>query len=86
MLKPSLTILLNEAYTGVQKVIEIGGKQLRIHIKPGIPDGQVLRMPGKGSAGSKGAENGDLLSDYQSSTPPKMGAKGERSFMHDPTY
>ncbi len=82
--KAELTILLNEAYTGVQKVIEIGGKQLRIHIKQGISDGQVLRMPGKGSAGSKGAENGDLLLTIKVAPHPKWERKGNDLYATQP--
>lgn len=55
-----ITISLEEAYNGTQKVIEIGGKQLRFSIKPGIEDGQTLRIAGKGGVGSGGGPSGNL--------------------------
>jgi curved DNA-binding protein len=56
----NIKISLDEAYQGVNDVIRYEGNRLRIHIKPGIRDGQVLRLRGKGGAGRNGGTPGDL--------------------------
>ncbi len=53
-------ITLEEAYTGAKKVFEINGKKLRLAFKPGIADGRVIRMEGKGGPGANGGPDGDL--------------------------
>jgi len=39
-----LNISLEEAYHGTKKILNINNKQIRVPIKPGIKDGQVLRI------------------------------------------
>ena len=56
-----IELTLEDAYNGVTKQITLNGNKLNLKFKPGIHDGQVLRMKGKGSAGSAGAVPGDLL-------------------------
>lgn len=75
--KAELTILLSESYSGVQKIIEIGGNQLRINLKPGITDKQTLRLKGKGQQGVNGGVNGDLLLTINVAPHPKFELKGE---------
>ncbi|MBW8887805.1 MAG: J domain-containing protein [Fibrobacteres bacterium] len=53
-------ITLEEAYTGAKKVFEINGKKLKLAFKPGIADGRVIRMEGKGGPGSNGGPDGDF--------------------------
>jgi curved DNA-binding protein len=53
-------ITLEEAYAGARKIFEINGKKLKLAFKPGIPDGKVIRLEGKGGSGSQGAPDGDL--------------------------
>lgn len=48
-----ITISLEEAYHGFQPILRLEGKRLKITVKPGIKNGQVLKIPGKGKgAGS----------------------------------
>jgi len=54
------TLSLEEAYDGTTRIIELDGQTIRVKIKPGIEDGQVLRIAGKGGHGSNGGANGDL--------------------------
>jgi curved DNA-binding protein len=56
-----LTISLEEAYSGTQRMIDVEGKKLRIKIKPGIADGQALRIRQKGGQGVRGGEPGDVF-------------------------
>jgi curved DNA-binding protein len=53
-------ITLEEAYAGAKKVFEIDGKKLRLQFKPGIPDGKVVRLQGKGGKGQNGGPDGDF--------------------------
>jgi len=59
-LKTEIEISLEEAYKGTSRIIEVNGEKLRINIKPGIIDGQELRIKGKGAPGLLGGERGDL--------------------------
>jgi len=58
-LQAEMSISLEEAYEGVTKILNVNGNQLRLKIKPGIRDGQTLRLKGKGGPGPGGAA-GDL--------------------------
>lgn len=60
-MRAALSITLEEAYNGVEKLFTIDGQSIKLKIKPGIPDGQVLKLQGKGYAGSGGGAHGDLL-------------------------
>jgi curved DNA-binding protein len=56
----NLTISLEEAYTGTHRMLEADGNKLRIKIKPGVIDGQTLRIRQKGGKGVRGGEPGDI--------------------------
>lgn len=59
-LQAMVDIDLQEAYSGVTKTYNIDGEKIRIKIKPGIKDGQVLRVKGKGGKGHGGGTAGNL--------------------------
>ncbi len=56
-----IEITLHEAYNGTSKVFNYNNQSIKLNIKPGITDGQVLKLAGKGSAGIRGGQAGDLL-------------------------
>ncbi|HOV83334.1 MAG TPA: J domain-containing protein [Paludibacteraceae bacterium] len=56
-----IVLTLEEAYHGTSRIIQLDNEKIRIKIKPGAYDGQVLRIKGKGGKGSSPANNGDLL-------------------------
>lgn len=58
-----ITITLEEAFNGTTRIIELDGNKIRLNLKPGIKDGQVLRLPGKGGKGSGGGKAGDLYAN-----------------------
>jgi curved DNA-binding protein len=59
-LEAETTLSLEEAYHGATRIIQLHGQTIRVTIKPGIADMQVLRVAGKGGAGRNGGANGDL--------------------------
>lgn len=56
-----MDITLQEAFHGAEKIINLDGQKIRLKIKPGTRQGQVLRLKGKGSAARSGGNAGDLL-------------------------
>ncbi|MBN1547501.1 MAG: hypothetical protein JW902_12665 [Syntrophaceae bacterium] len=54
-------ITLEEAYHGTSRLLQVGGQKIKVTIKPGTPDLQILRIPGKGTPGYNGGAPGDLL-------------------------
>lgn len=56
-----IKITLEEAYKGTSREFNADGQSIRLKIKPGIQEGQVLKIPGKGSSGFSGGQAGDLL-------------------------
>ena len=59
-LNAELSITLEEAYLGASKVFELNKNNIRIKLKPGVYDGLMIRLPGKGNPGTKGNKAGDL--------------------------
>lgn len=60
-LNATINMTLLEAYQGSQRILDLNGNTIKITIKPGVRDGQVLRIKGKGNPGRNGGDNGDLL-------------------------
>jgi curved DNA-binding protein len=57
----NIKISLEEAYRGFTDVLSFEGRRLRVRIRPGIQDGQTLRIKGQGGPGKNGGTNGDLF-------------------------
>ncbi len=53
-------ITLEEAYNGTSRLIELGGKKIRVKFKAGVKHGQKLKIKGKGAPGRNGGPAGDL--------------------------
>ncbi|MGV3587181.1 MAG: DnaJ C-terminal domain-containing protein [Adhaeribacter sp.] len=71
-----LTLPLHEAYTGGRKTITVNGKNLRINIKPGIEDGQRIRLKGNGGPGANSGEPGDLYITFRIEPDPRFTRQG----------
>ena len=56
-----LNISLEEAYTGTTRQLETDGEKLQIKIKPGVKEGQTLRLKGKGGQGMNNGLRGDVF-------------------------
>ncbi len=57
----TLNITLFEAYHGTSALLTIDGQKIKVPVKPGVRNGQVLRVRGKGALSGSGGESGDLL-------------------------
>lgn len=57
----SFEISLEDAFHGATKTISINEAAVNLKLKPGIADGQVLRLKGRGNPGRQGGPAGDLL-------------------------
>jgi curved DNA-binding protein len=71
------TILsLEEAYHGTTRLIQLNGQMIKVTIKPGATDNQMLRIPGKGAGGLSGGPNGDLYLTVKIAPHPEFQRKG----------
>ncbi len=55
------TLSLVEAFHGTHRLVNLSDQKIRIPIKPGVRNGQTLRLKGKGYPGSNGGPAGDML-------------------------
>ncbi|SHI40253.1 curved DNA-binding protein [Hymenobacter daecheongensis DSM 21074] len=55
-----LTLTLEDAYRGGPRTLTVNGKSLRINIKPGVEDGQTIRLRDQGGPGRHGGPAGSL--------------------------
>lgn len=76
-LQAVIEITLNEAYSGISKVFSYNNQSIKLNIKPGISDGQVLKLAGKGGAGVRGGQAGDLLITIKILPDPFFERKGD---------
>ena len=56
-----LEITLEDAYRGGAKYFSFNNQSIKLNIRPGIKDGQVLKLAGKGASVSGTGQAGDLL-------------------------
>lgn len=80
----SLEIALQDAYHGATKQISLNNQSLNLKIKPGIADGQVLRLKGKGAQGPNGGEPGDLLLTINIPPDPRIERRGDDLYFDQP--
>lgn len=60
-LQAEVDISLEEAFKGTQRKITINSETIELKIKPGIKDGQELKISNRGADGKSGGKRGDLL-------------------------
>lgn len=66
----NLGVSLEEAYHGTTKTFKVNGRPYSIKLKPGISDGQTLKIKEKGGPGVNGGPNGDLYITVQIDVHP----------------
>lgn len=74
--RAQLQITLEEACFGASRVIKLEGEKLRLKIKPGVHDGQVLKVKGKGAADAGKGPRGDLYVNIHITAHPLYKRKG----------
>ena len=68
---------LRMAYHETKHTLNVNGKKIRITIPPGIKDGQILKLKGKGGPGVGGGANGDLYITVLVDPDPQFERKGD---------
>ena len=75
-IEKDLHISLEDAYKGINKIIEVGDEKYRLKIKPGVENGQLLRLKGKGGPGLDPESRGDLIVKVLIAQHPLFERKG----------
>ncbi len=70
-------VTLEEAYHGAKKIIELNGKKLRLQFKPGIAEGKVIKLAGKGGQGQNGGPDGDFYLRIHVAPHPDFERRGD---------
>jgi curved DNA-binding protein len=78
------TITLEEAFHGTSRQLNLTDQKLNLKLKPGIADGQVLRMKEKGAPGFNGGPNGDLFITIHVQRHPRFERKGDDLYFDQP--
>lgn len=72
-----MQISLEETYSGATRQLELNNQNLQLKIKPGIQNGQVLRLKGKGGKGMNGGLGGDVYITTRVAEHPHYKRKGD---------
>jgi curved DNA-binding protein len=83
-LEANMEVSLEEAYSGTSRQLNSGGQTLKLKIKPGVKDGQVLRLPGKGEPGHNGGPAGDIFINVRVKPHPAYERKGNDLYVTAP--
>jgi curved DNA-binding protein len=75
-LETETTLSLEETYHGTARLIQLNGQTIKVTIKPGVADRQMLRIAGKGGGGLSGGPNGDLYLTVKIAPHPEFHRKG----------
>lgn len=78
-----ITISLQEAYTGTERIIDLGGEKIKLKIKPGAYSGLKLLAKGKGEK-AQGGKAGNLYITINVSPHPDYERKGNDLYMNMP--
>ncbi len=72
-----LELTLAEAYQGGPRTITVQGRNLRLTIRPGVADGQTIRLRGQGGPGRHGGPAGSLLITLRLAPDPRFARTGD---------
>lgn len=78
-----ISISLQEAYTGTERIIDLGGEKIKVKIQPGAYDNLTLRVREKGEKGSAGKQ-GDLFLTIRVQPNPVYDRKGDDLYTEVP--
>jgi curved DNA-binding protein len=82
-LSGEITISLQEAFSGTERILDTGTEKLKVKIKPGAYDGLKLRVKGKGEKG-RGGKDGNLYLTVKVQPNSVYERKGDDLFMEVP--
>jgi len=69
-------LTLEHAYRGSTKLLNVEDKKIKLKIKPGVKDGQKLRIKGKGGPGVNGGASGDVYLNIKVEDDSRFERKG----------
>ncbi len=75
-LEAALEISFEDAYHGGVQVISVGEDKIRLTLKPGIHNGQKIKIKGKGGALRNGGDRGDLYITFHVKEHPQFKIEG----------
>jgi curved DNA-binding protein len=75
-----ISISLQEAYSGTERILEVEGNKIKLKIKPGAYTGLQLKAKGKGQQGGQGRA-GDLYVKVRVGPHPEFERKGDNLYM-----
>ena len=75
-LETETTLSLEEAYHGTTRLIRLNDQTIKVSIKPGVADKQMLRIEGKGRGGFSGGASGDLYLTVHVAPHPEFRREG----------
>jgi len=59
--KTEVTVTFEESYKGTKRVLTVNDEKFEINLKPGLYEGQTLKISGKGKPSQDGSNAGDLI-------------------------
>ncbi len=59
-LEEEVTVTLEEAFQGAQRLLDVDGKRLEVKIPPGVKTGSRVRVAGEGQPTGRGGQRGDV--------------------------
>lgn len=80
-IEKELNLTLNEVYAGTECMVQVGEEKFKIKVRPGVSDGQVLRLKGKGSPGARPDQRGDILLKVKVEKHPRFERKGDDLYL-----
>lgn len=75
-IETEIILTLQEAFTGVTKIVNINGERIDVKFKEGIVDGHSQKISTKGYPSSNGGKNGDLIINVKIANDNKIERKG----------
>lgn len=72
-----LEITLEEAFRGSVRMLQVGDRKIEVSIRPGIADGQLIKLSGLGNSSKYSGLNGDVNVKIKIKPHSKLERKGD---------
>ena len=80
----AVTITLEEAFHGAERLMEVDGRRLQVKIPPGVRTGSRVRMAGEGLAGGSSGARGNLYLRIEVQPHPVFERRGDDLYCEVP--